>query len=904
MYEFLPAGGTGGKGTWSVLSAGGLTFTQVLAVTDISNATHLFAVGEDNGLYHWQPATESPAAGFDDGTLIATDVTSVAAPVNAPASGNNVLDLVAVRGNPSVLSRLYREAVSTDWVQHDIEIPSATRLEEYISYTSQVTLYDSKGALLPSTPVTLSVDEESQISVNGAVYTVTPGAPLSTTTNVAGMLSIVQETASLTIPEIWIGTAGSTASGQTFPLDQSQHIHHRLATLTGHELEKATDAQGNSLLPVEYRTPGSARALAQAIKRCIHAAHAARPAQQSAASPAQQAARGRLRQGGGRLVHDLAGDQALPEYTPWRLTFTDRTIAFEQVDPPRAVQLMRQLTQQHPAAQDALPWLDDNGDFLAGVKDSSIQVLSALAAKTGKTVNVAITCLIEGATYLYTAAVNTIKDALNMAEAIFAGAQILFGKLFEWLGFLFDWGDIQRTHDAVVYTVNQFPGVLTEAAGILKKRADTALTDMKTQIDSWFASAAQQVGDNSLGSYTSQQSSPQLSPALRAAAASTVVSNALIDNAADATRLSPPGTQKPPGLGKALNRLKKFTHDARQDPSFKKVQDWITALDGSPDQMFDGLFSTLLDLIKDLVKTILDGARKLADALLDLAADLIKHAQDALNTEWNIPLLSTLYKEKISGGAPLTTLDAIALGIAVPATIAYKVASKTAPFPDADSLTTFKNSFTADSILQALNPVTTTARTTGLASASPLPKGTQQFLLFVTGSSVILSGTLSALLDAASPVVSNALPEMVSWAVVGLQAVGLIFSCPKFFADKPGLSGFHWVFSCIGPCINVCYIKSQGQLASLTGDRGVWGMTGYGAMHAATAIAASYGQTAKAVWLGNLLPVVPEFCRPLRLKSVVRRSRGASLPILAGIDGLCGLIGGLAIWDQAANATD
>jgi len=67
-------------------------------------------------------------------------------------------------------------------------------------------------------------------------------------------------------------------------------------------------------------------------------------------------------------------------------------------------------------------------------------------------------------------------------EVFFAQVTIFFDKLFQWLGFIFNWGDILRSHQAIAYTANQYLGFLPLAVSGIQKTFDGAIANIQTQI--------------------------------------------------------------------------------------------------------------------------------------------------------------------------------------------------------------------------------------------------------------------------------------------------------------------------------------------------------------------------------------------------------------------------------------
>lgn len=892
VSEFVP-GASGQPGTWSQLRAK-RTFHQVLAMSDTQGSTHVFAVSDDSNLFHWQPDTHSPE-GFGDGTLIGPGSALVAAPIGRTDS----LDLFVVGSAQSTLGHLYRESVSTDWVRVSVEVPEGGELEEYASYTSDVAVHDLRGALLTNTPVTLSVSEETRLSVNGAVHTVTPSRPVRTSTNAAGLLSIVQQAGSLAVPAIGIKVTNYMPVDDTLTIDQSAGVQRRLADVTGPELMEAKVADGGHLLPEEHRTPGTTAGLATALTRCMSL--------REGVLPRTRPLPGRMRSNEGvGLIRDGAVSdlQALVPplgYTPWRLTFAPGRVVFEDLDQDSAERLLRARTETHPAVTGWFDWVDDIGDFVAGVVDGFIEVVETVVATVADAVEAAITCVIEGVTYVYHAVVHTIETAFDLAETAFAAVKVSFDKLFGWLGFLFEWDDILRTHKAMVYTVDQFLGFLSGAAQGAQRVVDRGMADLQNHVDEVFDDAVTHIaGDSSVGTY--EESNRPVAPEIAAATANTVVFNAVLDNASGsiATSLGAPrlGADGLGAIDDLMAQLGGFATTTQESEAFTLAQGWFETLGSDIDEVFDALLSALLRVSQGVVKAMLSGAQVLVDALFGLARTLVEAVRDALETHWDIPLVSPLYR-RLTGGSELTTLDLIALVNAVPTTIAYKLLHEQAPFPDDAALEAYKASFDTAAMLRASGLVDGAGVGAGETAdfSLVLPQAARRLLRVGSGICVIFGQGFSGVLDLKMPYT----PSVLSKAVFGLEVLGTVQSLPWFYADDaPGCTTpqgrgcVHWIYSSLGVLLDAAYVFRTGTLPAGAGDSGVVVKFGYGLGHLATAITASIGQSG-AIVAGKILPVIPELAKPLRLTKVISATKGISLPVLAGIDVVCGVSAGLIL---------
>lgn len=81
----------------------------------------------------------------------------------------------------------------------------------------------------------------------------------------------------------------------------------------------------------------------------------------------------------------------------------------------------------------------------------------------------------------------------------------------------------------------------------------------------------------------------------------------------------------------------------------------------------------------DLVNGMIDSLKKLVDILFDALTAGISLVRDLTTKIIDIPVISWLWKNVIAGGRPLTLLNFCALLIAIPTTVLYKAKKKQAP---------------------------------------------------------------------------------------------------------------------------------------------------------------------------------------------------------------------------------
>lgn len=776
VYEFSP-GTDGAPGTW-IPVATNTSYRSVVAVLDGAGLTHLFAVDQSNKLTHWEPDPKKPSQ-FDSGTVVDTKVALVAAPITS-----GLVCLAVVGTTQEMLSLLYREETSTTWENQRIEIPDSTDLDEFTSYASDVVLYDEQGAVLVGTPIELSVSDTASMRVNGGVYAVDPDAPLRLTTNAAGTLSISQETATMSIPVVGIRVPELMSEGQTVILDQSAGIGHQLATVSGQELLDAKTNDGAPLLDSQYCTPQTADSLAAALTSCMSL--------QKATLSRVRPLPGLIRSNHGiGLAHtgslrDLR-TLAIPDgFTPWRLSRTNDGLEYRELDRDEAALLVAQRVDELPSILGVLDWIGDIGDFLAGVAGKTIEVIDTVVQAAEDQIVATITAVLEGANYVYQAVIKTVEESFDLAQVVLAKVEVFFDKIFRWLGFLFEWDDILRTHNAVSYLLEQLGPFLDGVVDGLQQRVDDTLRQVQSSVDTWFDQAEKIFGNSSLGGYP-KENQPAKTPDLEkmaAASANTVVSNAVfdhIDAASHTGRLWSLDGAHQRDLDNAVEQLTQAAETAEATPACKAAQNWTATAASQRDGIFHSTIDSLTALLRDLVKAVLSGMRTAIVAVLQAMRAVIAAMTQLLTTTWNIPLLTPLYK-KITNGSDLSMTDVIALMVAVPMTVGYKAVTGKSPFPDDASVVAFKGSFNASSMIQASG--LGAGHEDNRANLSPILPPDMQFLVVGFG---VVASQLGVTATSAIINFDEEISAFLSYINVICEAANFLCSFPWFVLPKsPG----------------------------------------------------------------------------------------------------------------------
>ncbi|KAI8804187.1 hypothetical protein BJ742DRAFT_856984 [Cladochytrium replicatum] len=285
------------------------------------------------------------------------------------------------------------------------------------------------------------------------------------------------------------------------------------------------------------------------------------------------------------------------------------------------------------------------------------------------------------------AVLDTISAVAGAIKNVFDKIKVFFEDLVAFLGFLFDWEDIKRTHKVIK---NVLVRVAEHSVGKLGE-AETTIGDYFDKME-------------------------------KAMSAFTGVSSAQGSMAAPVGGVAndhptPEGTDSPQSNW-AMYHTKNFVSQPEDHPepkatTFGDVFD--TAITDLKTQVLDKADSLPPSTIaKTVVGIFLKGSVGIAKVTILDFIRLIKAATSglisALTHSIEIPILSDLYKKFV--GEDLSVLDVICLAAAIPATIVCKIATNgKAPCPDNSTTQALINAKSLDEIRNLVKPSRSVVKT-------------------------------------------------------------------------------------------------------------------------------------------------------------------------------------------------
>ncbi|MDQ3929465.1 MAG: hypothetical protein M3328_10000, partial [Chloroflexota bacterium] len=611
-------------------------------------------------------------------------------------TGNNVL-FAHVDGQNLV--QLTQDPVTTDWLQRSILLPSTSPddMAVYQSFTTHIQVTDDNGVGAQLVPVSLTATSPVSVYVNDQYHILSPGVTLNVITDIAGVMTVVQETQSLAAV-CFRATLTNTPEVVADVNPMSKALTTLGTVKDGGDLGnvQVTNADGTrqSLVPSSVSSDdkdAAAKSLVQFV-------------QIASALPPDGSPQGTI--GGARL---MATATAVPR--SWAVSFANGGVTYHEGE--EAVQLLglRAAGTTPTLAAEAEAGPSPLGSVGSGIKvevgDFFLWLKHAFDDVESFTVNEA-----EGIYHLvakigneiYHVVLDSLAAIVHAVEFIFNKIKVSFEDLIKWLGFLFEWSDIVRTHKVLKNILKLYVCRVVDEIDSLEDDIKSAFAGLEQRIDSW-AGFNFTFPTNTIGTSTSSSAS---TPGLGSPPSNWALHHTK-GNVSFATTTYSPSNNGSSDLDAVIDDL-----TALVTGELQAIKDAINEIKTQVVDSFASL--TAIEVIKKVLAIVADLIIKTVEnvilRVLDLIKIVIKGLLDFLDAPIRIPILSAKYKEITDD--ELSFLDLACLIGAIPVTIIYKIVAGSTPYPDdsdtqslvdAPDFATLKTLLTSDSAPKSNTPM-------------------------------------------------------------------------------------------------------------------------------------------------------------------------------------------------------
>ncbi|NIY74214.1 hypothetical protein HED22_01015 [Thalassospira sp. HF15] len=620
----------------------------------------------------------------------------------------NLQSIIFVHKEGDELIQYTQDPETTFWHERSILVPS-TQASDFLqlqTFTTHLHACDSNNLPLANEKLTIKSSSPCSVYINNHFQFLSPDIAISLPCDAAGNMTIIQQTKSIGAVCYTVGLESDANYSVTI-----NPMTKMLATMkpitTGAELGavQITSSQGvTSNLVGPSISSASKDATANAIQRFVELA-------------------GSLPQDGSINNSVVRVNEILDEpfvakgFDPSRDKIW--AISFEKED-AQYWEDEQALSQFHMKLNDSgtisllegdlggvWSWIKSTaGDVYQYAKHAVTHVTKILVSHVAGVIKV----FIHIGESIYRFVANCVSDVLHATEVIFKKIAVTFEKLVEWLGFVFQWNDIIRTHNVTKNIVKRYIESLPERIDGFSSDLTDSFNKLEEEVSTWAGLESKPSWHTDFGGQDKalQHISKNTTPL---AGQHSPQSNYTLHHLSA-------------GLGKAVPSVTgSFTAVSGMQTLFNSLKTSVeaeettisTAVTQLETQVFDQIGSLSFgDIIKRftaiIVNFLTENVKNILVSGLNLLKMIIDGLINILDSAIEFPVLSSLY-HGITGNN-LSILDLACLVVSIPSTIIMKIAVNEAPFAndtatnDIISATTWADVKTAiDAMLKPKLPV-------------------------------------------------------------------------------------------------------------------------------------------------------------------------------------------------------
>lgn len=835
------------------------------------------------------------------------------------------------------LPRLLAQAqMMQNWTQADV---TAGNKDGQVAFRTEISLIDGKGSPLVGAGIRVFTDASTPIFIGGVQYTTDNSNAAQVWTDQRGMISVVTPCNQLTSStlQIW---ADFMQPDERIIIHPDENLSNTLAGVQGNDLINPSQSS-NPLLKdkpplLQNVSQDQANGLASAINNAIQ--NVKKPTTGISRYAAQPRA---IRVGDANVQGDvvsqgivLTGSTPYAQYVApgsipnWQFNFQNyqfRPITTEELEVMRA-----QRKTQAVLTMEAEGFWDLWDDFVNGVEQAANIVIEAI----GNAVKIVVQWVNTGIQTLE----HVFQSVAEVGQAIFGIFKQLLTdivdaakKIYQFFAFLFEWGDILNTKNALIGYVRQTVNQVGTQIDQFIAQGEAFFDSVESQVDDAFETIIGRLGKQNLGQV--RDSAPSMNPILpsmplpsasaslfrvRAATDSQAAFGAegnwlvstTMDNSGGATggALAGWSNSAVDYIAQALEEIAKLIGTSKAIAAFESAYQYFAQIANNPEALLQLVVQGLLEAVKGLAELTIEIAKAAFVLLLKAVKLFLDIIWDALSAPIDIPIVSWLY-EQISGSS-LSLLDLMTLIAAIPTTIIYKAFTGEAPFKSttqrgglvkaaaADLSGWQKGLKTAYAVLQLL--VIPVAMILDVQEVVPVETrvagpGAGQF----THTVVPWQGRIRSLFDAASlrtVANPNRGPSIVRWLNFGMKFIYTSLSAPWIYDTPTDFEKYAWLFYAIELVIVEFFFALYTQVTGLAWmlNEFAWaiptavGLFRFIAVIVATAVSDTLPATSTVV--SSFFSPLPSLCKFLRYNKIVAATEGVSIVILLLVDLLCGMV--------------
>ena len=638
------------------------------------------------------------------------------------ASGHSV---IFAHTSGQKLVQLTQDPLTAAWQQRSILLPTTdtTHVLEYNSFTTHLRIANDNGSPTGGR-LTLSLTSGSPVGIyiDNVYHKLSPDVVTDLETDNTGVLTIVQETEVLTAICYHVVHNDSGASLDVNPM--AKMIDRISEAPTSADLDKVQldngDGTTQSLFPAGT-TQDQKDATSAALNQFVTLGNTFT---QPAPAPAAQvkslasASTASVAGAGGAVPAAAPKEAAVAEpkilwgvsYKGDAWTYHEGDAAVKQFAPQAAIPSVKPMAAAAAVAPSISLGSSDDPivvgaeHFFGWVKDKWDDVTDFFTTLEGD-LNYIILKIEDGR--VFKLLVDCLGVVIKAVEFVFNKIKVFFEDLIKYLGFLFNWGDIVRTHQVLKNVIKTYASHCVGNIDDIKNKVINAFKDLETNVNNWAGMPAPDNNMNDLitqGSSSPGQHSPQSNWAIHHSKSN--IENSTLGSVADFA----------PALT-ILDELAAMLE--REEGTFQE------AIDNIKDLISNFSSLSVLDVLKRIIAiltdVLLETIENVVLTVIDVIQQILNGVVEVLDAKIDIPVISWLYKQV--AGDDLSMLDLCCLIAAIPVNVIYKLIHNEAPFADdstSQQLIAAKDFDTILAIYQAAGTVQPSVQSFGGGTVKPM----------------------------------------------------------------------------------------------------------------------------------------------------------------------------------------
>jgi hypothetical protein len=548
----------------------------------------------------------------------------------------NAIELFYIDANKQ-LYRMTQDPKTTLWDQTRINTKNLDQSVEFNSFVTQIRLSGNDLKTLKK-PLQVFASELVTVVINGNTYYIDSHSPAECEVDIQGCLTIINRIDTLSSPVLRVEADFLEGSVEINPIAEVKaKLREAVQKMGSNPSEllnakvRSSDGSEQSLLPENYRKEENVRAAHGALSKLLELDNAS----------SSQSSEG--------FNNRINADQ-LPDDYRWEIDFTG-TSPVVKFASDIASDIGFVATELYHFV----------GNIVEAVKEGDWgRVQRMVVEKVEQGVRVVIQ-IGEKILHYIVEFLEQVWEKIDWFLKEVLGIDI--SKFLKWLGFIFEWNDILRTHRVLIHTVNlsfdklidsidgaeayikQLFEMLREKLGIVKQ-----------------AKLPDELKNKSLGGLQQEHKSPLMSsPDLNWSSYQLQHGGVMEAKSSDPSTFSELLDGKIPTLpDDKMSILEKV---------LKQIEAEFSNVDNIGQLSIGDFAEKVLHVIEYAVIELVETA---VLSLFEAAKIVLEGLKAILNKRWNVPLLTRLYEEVIAPGSKLTLLDVLCLLVAIPTTAIYK----------------------------------------------------------------------------------------------------------------------------------------------------------------------------------------------------------------------------------------